>query len=92
MRAGGVPCSRYQSVAEVMASPYAAERGLFETVRAGSATMQAPNPPFRMQGARTAGGVPALGEHGAEVLRRLGKSEAEIARLAACGALCLPAT
>ncbi len=91
MRAGGVPCSRYQSVADVMASPYAAERGLFETVKAGSATMQAPNPPFRMQGARTAGGVPALGEHGAEVLaRRLGKGSAEIERLQASGALCRP--
>jgi len=93
MRRGGVPCARYQSVAEAMASPYARERGLFATVKNGAAEIQVTNPPFKMQGAGAGAGapVPGLGEHGPSILERvLGKNSGEIARLIEEGVLCLP--
>lgn len=91
MAGSGVPHARYQSVAEVLASPYAEERGLFATVKSGGAQMRATNPPFRMAGAGTAGPVPSLGEHGEAVLKRvLHRTAAEIERLKKEGVLCGP--
>jgi len=91
MAAGGVPHARYRSVGEVMASEYAQERGLFATVKSGGAAIRATNPPYRMAGAGTAGPVPALGEHGREVLERvLGRKPAEIDKLVKEGVLCRP--
>ena len=92
MAAGGVPCSRYRTVAEVMASPYAAERGLFATVQDGDGEIRATNPPFKMAGAESGVRVPGLGEHGPAVVAQvLGRSPQELARLVAEGALCRPA-
>lgn len=89
MAAGGVPYARYQSVADVLASPYAAERGLFAKVTAGKAEFLATNPPFRMAGARTGARVPMLGEDGPAVLEKvLKRSQEEIARLVSEGVLC----
>ncbi len=89
MAAGGVPYARYQSVADVMASPYAAERGLFATVQSGGAEIRATNPPYKMRGAGTAGKVPSLGEHGPVLLERvLGRKADEVAQLMKEGVLC----
>jgi len=84
----GVPVSRYQSVADVLASPYAAERGLFARVAHGGAEFLTANPPFKMEGAGAGAAVPGLGEHGAELLERLlGRTAEEIARLKEQGVL-----
>jgi crotonobetainyl-CoA:carnitine CoA-transferase CaiB-like acyl-CoA transferase len=91
MADGGVPHARYQSVAQVLASDYAKERGLFTTVKSGGAEIRATNPPYKMAGAGTAGPVPALGEHGCAVLERvLGRKAEEIDRLTKEGVLCRP--
>jgi len=91
MTDGGVPCARYQTVAEVMASSYAAERGLFAAVQDGATQLRATNPPFKMHGAGTAGRVPGLGESGPEVIGRvLGRTVAEVEKLMAEGVLCRP--
>lgn len=82
MEAGGVPCARYRTVAEVLASPYAAERKLFSSVRAGNGEFLATNPPFKMQGAGAGGRVPATGEDGRGVLAEvLGRSRQDIDKL-----------
>jgi crotonobetainyl-CoA:carnitine CoA-transferase CaiB-like acyl-CoA transferase len=82
MDAGGVPCSRFGTVGEAMASPYAAERGLFAEVTAGNTRFRATNPPFRMEGAATGARLPALGEDGRRVLAEiLDRPAAEIERL-----------
>lgn len=72
MRAG-VPCSRYQSVAEAMTAPQAVHRGIFATLGDAEEPFQVANPPFRMSGGRVnvRGHAPALGEHTAEVLSEL---------------------
>ena len=89
MAAGGVPHARYQSVADAMASEYAAERGLFATVRSGGAEIRATNPPYKMAGAGTAGKVPGLGEHGRALLEQvLGCRPDEVAKLMKEGVLC----
>ena len=89
MAAGGVPCARYRSVREVMASPYAAERGLFAEAHAGPASFRVPNPPYRMDGAGARPRVPQLGEDGPAVLQRvLGRTPEEITRLGQEGVLC----
>ena len=49
---GGVPCSRYQTVAEAMASDAVKSRGTFATVRDGAGELLAPNPPFTLRNAR----------------------------------------
>lgn len=82
MDAGGVPCSRFGTVAQLMASPYAAERGLFAEVTAGGTRFLATNPPFRMEGAATGARLPALGEDGRRVVAEiLGRPAQEVERL-----------
>ena len=91
MAGGGVPFARYQSVAQVMASPYAAARGLFATVQDGTSEIRATNPPFKMAGAGAGTHVPGLGEHGPVVLQQLlGRSAQDVERLMAEGVLCRP--
>ena len=48
--AAGVPCSRYRSVAEAMADPQCAARGLFVELGAGDAAFKVANVPYRMSG------------------------------------------
>lgn len=82
MDAGGVPCSRYGTVREVMASPYATERQLFAEVAVGDTRFLATNPPFRMEGAGTGARLPALGEDSRGVVAEiLGCPAEEIERL-----------
>ena len=89
MAAGGVPCARYRTVREAMASPYAAERGLFAPAKAGGAEFLAPNPPFKMAGIVAGGRVPAFGEHGRRVMAKmLGRSPEDIGRLIEEKVLC----
>lgn len=78
-----VPVARYQTVAELMASPYALERGAFATAKSGDVEFRTPTPPFKMDGIAV-GDVPGLGEHSAAVLERvLGYSPATIEQLRA---------
>jgi crotonobetainyl-CoA:carnitine CoA-transferase CaiB-like acyl-CoA transferase len=87
----GVPCSRYFSVGEVIASPHAAERGMLAPAIDGAGPFLAPSPPYRMAGATGGGRVPALGEHNATVLGDfLGRSAAQIAQLEKDAVLCRP--
>lgn len=81
MDAGGVPCARYQSVPEVMASPYAQARGLFADAHIGGVAFKAPNPPFRMAGEGCGHRVPGLGEDSRRIASEMaGFSEAQVAR------------
>lgn len=90
MTGGGVPCSRYLTVEDAMALPYAGERGTFSTVRDGAGEFKVTNAPFRMARAGNVGQttVPALGEGNRDLAAKLGRSPAEIARLEADGVLC----
>jgi crotonobetainyl-CoA:carnitine CoA-transferase CaiB-like acyl-CoA transferase len=89
MSAHGVPFARYQTVAQVMASPYADERGLFASATMGGAGFRTPMPPFRMEGVAAGANVPALGEHGESILTRvLGYDPATVERLRAERAFC----
>jgi len=88
MRAG-VPCSRYRSVAEAMADPQCAERGLFVELGSGAETYKVANVPYRLSATPVAARpfVADLGEHNDEVLREaLDLDPAAIAALRAKGA------
>lgn len=89
MNAGGVPCSRYYSVHEAMAAPPVVERGVLQTIHDGSGAFQVTNPAFRFREApaHARDSVPELGEHGPELLRQLGLSEAQIETLVEQGVL-----
>jgi crotonobetainyl-CoA:carnitine CoA-transferase CaiB-like acyl-CoA transferase len=89
MNAGGVPCSRYFSVREAMAAPPVVERGVLQTIHDGSGAFQVTNPAFRFREApaHARDSVPELGEHGPELLRQLGLSEAQIETLVEQGVL-----
>ncbi|WP_445493303.1 CaiB/BaiF CoA transferase family protein [Rhodopseudomonas sp. RCAM05734] len=87
----GVPCSQYLAIRDTMKLPPIVERGVFEPIDDGAGPMRVPNPAFRFarNAAHARNKVPALGEDGARLLRDLlGLSEARIAELGRCGALC----
>lgn len=84
----GVPCSRYRSMAEVLADTHLAARGTFAEITDGAGTFRVVNPPFRMSDSRTdvRNCISALGEHGPGLLREeLAMSDAEIEDLRARG-------
>ena len=82
MEQGGVPCSRYQTIAEVLDSKYAEERGLFAETDGPAGKVKTPNAPYKMQGVKAGVRVPGAGEHSASVLGELlGRSPAEVAQL-----------
>lgn len=91
MEAFNVPCAPILSVAETVTHPHFIERGTIRTVNdklAGS--FEIPGMPIKFVGeeANKPFIAPTLGQHNAEVLRAvLGKSEAEVAALAARGVL-----
>jgi crotonobetainyl-CoA:carnitine CoA-transferase CaiB-like acyl-CoA transferase len=90
MDRGGVPCSRYYTVGEAMALPYANDRGLLATTKDGAGEVKVPNAPFHMRNASVGakGFVAALGEHNEKVLREcLGLSRDAIDGLASRGIL-----
>ena len=76
--AAGVPCSRYQTIAEAMADPQIVARGSLSEAEDGAGRLKVLNPPFRFgDGSVGAGGkVPSLGEHTREVLETLLSLEA----------------
>jgi crotonobetainyl-CoA:carnitine CoA-transferase CaiB-like acyl-CoA transferase len=87
MRAG-VPCSRYRSVAEAMADPQCAERGLFVEMGEGDAAFKVANVPYRLSATPSAARpfIADLGEHTEAVLRdALGLDGAAIDALRAKG-------
>lgn len=90
MREGGVPCSRYNSVAEAMRTPWVEERGAMADVEDGAGMFRVPNPPFLMRETRSQAGdrVDALGGHNRAVLRSLGRTQAQIDALYEEGVLC----
>mgnify|MGYP000217845264 CR=1 FL=1 len=73
MLAAGVPCARYRTVAEAMADPALADRGLLQTVGETGASYQVFNPPFKMSGCdvRARERVPDLDEARARLLREV---------------------
>ena len=70
LMAAGVPCARYQTVAEAIADPQIADRGLMAMVDDAARAFRVPNPPFLFGGApmRVGGAVPAAGQDTAEIL------------------------
>lgn len=86
--AGGVPCTRYRTVAEAMNDAQSKARGTFSLVKDGGGEYWVPNAPFQMPGLDTGARarVPKFGEDTIEVLGRLlGYSPAEA--LACSGAV-----
>jgi crotonobetainyl-CoA:carnitine CoA-transferase CaiB-like acyl-CoA transferase len=81
----GVPCSAYRSVAEAMADPQSAHRGILADVSDEAGAFKVLNLPFRMSGAEVGPGprVAAVGEHTDEVLKEIGMSESHMPSAAA---------
>jgi crotonobetainyl-CoA:carnitine CoA-transferase CaiB-like acyl-CoA transferase len=77
----GVPCARYRTVAEAMASDAIKDRGTFATVRDGAGDFLVPNPGFKLRSTevRACGSVDKLGGSGAAVVASwLGRTAARI--------------
>jgi len=71
--AAGIPCSRYRTVSEALADAQRQSRGALSRVIDAAGAYWVPNPPFQMPGLNTTvrSHVPALNEHGPEVLAGL---------------------
>ena len=85
-----MPCSRYYTVGEAMALPYASERELLATTTDGAGEVKVPNAPFHMRSARIGARefVAALGEHNEQVLREyIGLTRDQVGALASSGVL-----
>lgn len=70
MLAAGVPCSRYQTLAQAMDSDQSRHRGLMASVHDAAGALRVPNPPFQFSdgSVRVGASAPALGEHTDAVL------------------------
>ncbi|MEM6661751.1 MAG: CoA transferase [Pseudomonadota bacterium] len=70
LMAAGVPCARYQTVAEAVEDPQTASRGLMADVEDGARAFRVPNAPFLFGNAPlgVGGAVPEIGQHTAEIL------------------------
>jgi crotonobetainyl-CoA:carnitine CoA-transferase CaiB-like acyl-CoA transferase len=87
---GGVPCSRYFTIADAIANPHAAARESFVTIDDGAGPLKVPNTPFKLANANAEarGNVPALGADADQLLASvLGYSSERIARLYEDGVL-----
>lgn len=81
---GGVPCSRYLEVEEVMNDPHIVERGVFAEAFDAAGSFLVPNPPFKFSDGSVgiSPKVPALGADTRDILETiLGRDKAEIDRL-----------
>jgi len=88
LEAAGVPCARYNEPADCLQDAALRERGVFATVSDAAGSFSGVNAPWRMSAAGSAIGerVPAVGEHGEEVLRDvLGLDPAAIGTLRTAG-------
>jgi CoA:oxalate CoA-transferase len=86
--AAGVPCSRYRTVAEAMAEPQIAQRGLLARIGEREESFVVCNPPYSMSKARIGARptVASLGQHTREVVARLlGYGKDKLDALAARG-------
>ncbi|GAA4323137.1 CoA transferase [Pigmentiphaga soli] len=85
--AAGVPCTRYQTVAETLADPQLQARGSLTRIDDPAGSYLIPNAPFQMPGVDTAprNRVAALGEDGAAVLGELLGYDADRVRRCAGG-------
>jgi crotonobetainyl-CoA:carnitine CoA-transferase CaiB-like acyl-CoA transferase len=84
LESAGVPCGPINDLAQVFAEPQAKARGLrFELPHPSAGKVSLVRSPMRFSETPLEHDVPppTLGQHTDEVLRGLGKSEAEIARL-----------
>jgi CoA:oxalate CoA-transferase len=84
LNAGGVPCSRYHTVAEAQAHDQFEARDSFATINDGAGPLKVPNPAFKMLNAtaRARDYVPELGADNSAVLSEvLGYSRDQISEL-----------
>ncbi|HEU5314658.1 MAG TPA: CoA transferase [Chloroflexota bacterium] len=93
LETAGVPCGVLRTYDQVLADPHLRERGFFHALpHATAGAVPTLGSPVRLSrtpvALRRAG--PLLGEHTNEILRALGRSEAEIGALAAAGTVRLP--
>jgi len=89
----GVPCSRYRSIAEAMADPQVAARGLMVELGQGEETFQVANMPYLMSATPTHARqeLAALGQHTDEVLQELlGVGDVQLGELRAQGIFGVP--
>lgn len=90
LEAKKIPCAKVRLVGEALEHPTATARGMVDAVgHPGIDDLRLVSSPLKL--AETPADAnrhpPMLGEHGDEILRELGKSDAEIARLKEAGAL-----
>jgi len=73
LNAAGAACGAYATAREALAHPHLAARGSFSELEDADGAFKVLSPPFRLDGACTAGGdfVARLGQHTAEVLAEL---------------------
>lgn len=79
----GVPCSRYRSVAEAMADPQVAARGLLAELGPTHGRFKVANAPYKLSATPLAvrPELAPLGAHTNEVMQKLGLSPAQVAAL-----------
>jgi CoA:oxalate CoA-transferase len=84
LNAGGVPCSRYHTVAEAQAHDQFQARDSFATIDDGAGPLKVPNPAFKLLNAvaRARDYVPGLGADNDGIISKiLGYSREQIAEL-----------
>jgi crotonobetainyl-CoA:carnitine CoA-transferase CaiB-like acyl-CoA transferase len=90
-----VPAGAINTIGQAFADPQARHRGLALSLPHGTlGSVPGVACPIRLSGTpvRYRHGPPALGEHGAAILRAMGKDDGDIAKLAARGIVRLPRT
>ncbi|QKW05690.1 CoA transferase [Streptomyces sp. NA04227] len=81
--AAGIACARLREMTELAAHPQLAARDRWREVASPAGPLSALLPPITLPGGEEArmGAVPRLGEHTDELLRSVGMTDAEIARM-----------